>query len=207
MKIEEVRLRITEAFLKHQKITAQQLNYTPYSIPFVQSYGVLTHLIELGAVTKEEDNKTYTLIDKGKLISAFEMDLPDVTKPEKVSKPTPILSGRNTSQYVFEKVKRSKGRTVLAVVQAYLRDNKNVTYKQLLTVFPEQVKRFGTINTLEKAQELSPDPQRPRYFFKEQDVINLKNQKVVVTNQWTHSAFLEFVVVTKELGYKIEPSN
>ncbi|MBI2279162.1 MAG: hypothetical protein HYU68_00490 [Bacteroidetes bacterium] len=205
MKIEEVKTRIMQAFLKHQKITAQQLNYTPYNIPFVQAYGVLAHLIERGAVTKEEDNKTYTLIDKDKLISAFEMGLTDVTKPEKVSKPTPVLSGRNISQYMFEKVKRSKGRTVLAVVQAYVSDNKDVTYKQLLTVFPPQVKRFGTINLLSEAKELSPDPKRPRYFFKDEDVIKLKNQSIVVTNQWTHSAFLEFVVLVKALGYVIMP--
>lgn len=205
MKIEEVKTRIIQAFLKHQKITAQQLNYTPYSIPFVQSYGVLAHLIELVAVIKEEDNKTYTLIDKDKLTSAFEMDLPDVTKPEKVSKPTPVLSSRNTSQYVFEKVKRSKGRTVLAVVKAYVRDNKNVSCDKLLTVFPPQVKRFGTINLLSEAKELSPDPKRPRYFFKDEDMIKLKNQSIVVTNQWTHNAFLEFVVLVKELGYLITP--
>lgn len=205
MKIEEVKTRIMQAFLKHQKITAQQLNYTPYSIPFVQAYGVLAHLIELVAVIKEEDNKTYTLIDKDKLIRAFEMDLPSKHNLEKGSKPTPVLSSRNTSHYVFEKVKRSKGRTVLAVVQAYVRDNKNVSYDKLLTVFPPQVKRFGTINTLEKAKVLSPDPQRPRYFFKDEDVISLKNQKVVVTNQWTNSAFLEFVVLVKGLGYVITP--
>lgn len=203
MKIEEVKTRIIQAFLKHKEVTAQQLNYTPYNIPFVQSYGVLAHLIERGAVIKDND-RTYTLIDKEQMVKAFGMDAPVEPKSKKIDKPVPVLTGRNTSQYVFEKIKRSKGQTVLAVVKAYVRDNKNVTYEKLLTVFPPQVKRFGTINTLEKAQELSPDPQRPRYFLKEQDVINLKNQKVVVTNQWTHSAFLEFVVLVKDLGYKIE---
>lgn len=202
MKLQEVRECLMQAFKeKNSIVTPQQLSYTPYSIPLVQAHGVLKHLVDEGAVTK--DDRTFTLVDEKKALSVFGMDAPAEPKPEKVSKPTPVVSGRNTSQYVFEKVKRSKGRTVLAVIQAYVRDNKDVTYKQLLTVFPPQVKRFGTINILSAAKEISPDPKRPRYFFKDEDVISLKNQKVVVTNQWTHSAFLEFVVLVKELGYKI----
>lgn len=207
MKIEEVRLRITEAFLKHQKITAQQLNYTPYSIPFVQSYGVLAHLIELGAVTKEQDNKTYTLIDKEKMIKAFGIDAPVEPKSKKIDKLVPVLTGRNTSQYVFEKIKRSKSQTVLAVVQAYVSDNKNVTYEKLVQVFPPIVKRFGIVNTIEKAKVLSPDSTRPRYFFKGHQIITTKDkQQVVVCNQFIHSNFLEFIVLAKEeLGYVITP--
>lgn len=67
------------------------------------------------------------------------------------------------------------------------------------------MKRFGTINILSDAKEISPDPKRPRYFFKDEDVISLKNQKMVVTNQWTHSAFLSFIIQVKELGYNITP--
>ncbi len=203
MQISEVKKIIYNELKKKKSITAQILNYTPFNIPFIQSYGVLAHLVELGAV--EKNDRIYTLIDEKKALGIFNYKVPAKIKKEKVD-PLLIKSSRNTSQYVFEKVKRSKGRTVLAVVQAYVRDNKDATYKQLLTVFPPQIiKRFGIINLLASAKELSPDPKRPRYFFKDEDVISLKNQKVVVTNQWTHSAFLEFVIVAKELGYVITP--
>ncbi|MFL3663679.1 MAG: hypothetical protein ACJ04Q_06745 [Flavobacteriales bacterium] len=203
MKIEEVKTTIMQAFLKHTSINAQLMAYSPYKISNPQFYGFGKMLIDAGAVTK--DDKTYTLIDKEKMAKAFGLDLPGETK-KKVSKPTPTTIGRNTSQYVFEKVKRSKGRTVLAVVQAYVRDNKDVTYKQLLTVFPPQVKRFGTINILSDAKALSPDSTRPRYFFKEHQIITTKDkQQVVVCNQFIHSSFLEFVVLAKELGYVITP--
>ena len=193
-----------QALQEHKSVTAQQLNYAPYSVSNVQCYGFMKILMEAGAVTK--DDKTYTLIDEKKALAAFDMDAPVEPKSEKVSKPTPVLSGRNTSQYVFEKVKRSKGQTVLAVVQAYVRDNKNITYKKLLTVFPPQVKRFGTINNMTEAKVLSPDSTRPRYFMKDHQIVTTKDKtQVVVTNQWIHSAFLEFVVLSKALGYVITP--
>ena len=203
MKLEEVRSCIMQAFKDNKSITPQQLHYTPYNIPLVQAHGVLKHLVDEGAVTKND--KTFRLVDEKKALSIFGMDTPVEPKSKKTSKPAPVSTGRNTSQYVFEKVKRSKGRTVLAVIQAYVRDNKDVTYKQLLMVFPPQVKRFGTINLLNDAKALSPDPKRPRYFFKDEDMISLKKQKVVITNQWTQSAFLGFVVLAKGLGYVITP--
>jgi len=134
------------------------------------------------------------------------MDARVEPKPKKESKPTPISTGRVTKQYVFEKVKQSKSQIVLSVVKAYVRDNKNVTYKKLEQVFPPLVKRFGTINTLKEAKALSPDSTRPRYFFKEHQIITTKDkQQVVVCNQFIHSQFLEFVVLAKELGYVITP--
>ena len=201
MKLEEVRSCIMQAFGKKKAITAQELAYTPYQVPNVQCYAVMKILIDAGAVTKKE--KAYTLISIDKAHVALGMETPVEPKYNKVSKPTPTTKGRNTSKYIFEKVKRSKSQTVLAVIKAYVRDNKNVSYKKLLTVFPPHVKRFGTINILSAAKELSPDPKRPRYFFKDEDVIRLKNQKVVVTNQWTETVFQEFFVNAKQLGYKI----
>ena len=91
----------------------------------------------------------------------------------------------------------------MSVIHAYVRDNKNITTEKLLKMFPSKVKRYGTINSLDKAIVLSTDPKRPRYFFKNEDVISLKNQKIVVTNQWTQSDFLEFLALAKGLGYVI----
>lgn len=205
MKLQEVRECLMKAFKeKNSVVTPQQLSYTPYSIPLVQAHGVLKHLVDEGAVTKED--RTFTLVDEKKALSVFGMNAPVEPKTEKVSKPAPATSGRVTKQYVFEKVKQSKSQIVLSVVKAYVRDNKNVTYKKLLTVFPPQVKRFGTINTLAAAKVLSPDSTRPRYFFKEHQIITTKDkQQVVVCNQFIHSQFLEFIVLAKELGYVITP--
>jgi len=200
MQIEEVRKIIYNELKKKKSITAQALNYTPHNIPFIQSYGVLAHLVELDAV--EKNDKTYTLIDEKKAIGIFNGKVS--VKPEiKKVKPLLVKSGRNTSKYVFEKTVFSKGACVLAVVTAYVRDN-NPTYNELEKVFPPIVKRYGIINTFKKAKELSPD--RPRYFMKDNQILETKDKvKVVVTNQWVHEKFMEFVDMMNGVGYLITP--
>ena len=200
MQISEVRKIIYDELKKKKSITAQVLNYTPFNIPFIQSYGVLAHLVELGAVEKQD--KTYTLIDEKKALGIFN-EKASVKPEERKVKPLLIKSGRNTSKYVFEKIVYSKGACVHAVVKAYVRDN-NPTYKELEKVFPPLVKRYGIINTLEKAKELSPD--RPRYFMKDNQIIATKDKiSVAVTNQWVHEIFLEFVDMINGVGYLITP--
>ena len=202
MKLEEVRKCIIQAFKGNKSITPQQLGYTPYNIPLVQAYGVLKHLVDEGCVTKND--KAHVLIDEKKALSIFGMDSPVDPKPKKASKPKPKTTGRNISRYMFEKVAQSKSQVVLAVIKAYVRDNKNVTYKKLEQVFPPLVKRFGTLNTLAEAKTLSPDSTRPRYFFKEHQIITTSDKKqIVVCNQFIHSQFLEFIVLAKALGYII----
>jgi hypothetical protein len=74
-------------------------------------------------------------------------------------------------------------------------------------MFLPQIKRFGTINTLQEEKTLSPDSTRPRYFFKDHQIIITKDKKkVVVCNQFIHSSFLEFVVLAKDLGYEVKTS-
>ncbi|MCW8896866.1 MAG: hypothetical protein OQJ96_13465 [Flavobacteriales bacterium] len=203
MQISEVRKIIYNELKKKKSITAQILNYTPYNIPFIQSYGVLAHLVELGAV--EKNDRIYILIDEKKALGIFNDKVP--AKPEiKKVKPVTVVQSRNTSKYVFEKIKRSKSQTVLHLVKAYVRDNKDITFKQLEKIFPPLIKCFGVVNTIEQARLLSPDPKRARYFFKEEHIITTKDkQRVVVCNQFVYSAFLEVLVIAKDLGYVVTP--
>jgi len=199
MQIEEVRKIIYNELKKKKSITAQALNYTPHNIPFIQSYGVLAHLMELGAVEKQD--RIYVLVDEKKAVGIFSGKVSVKSEIKKV-KPLLVKSGRNTSKYVFEKIVYSKGACVLAVVKAYVKDN-NPTYKELEKVFPPLVKRYGILNTLEKAKELSPD--RPRYFMKDNQILITKDKvNVVVTNQWVHEKFIEFVEFSKRINYIIK---
>ena len=201
MQISEVRKIIFNELKKKKSITAQVLNYTPHNIPFIQSYGVLAHLVELGAVEKQE--RTYVLVDEKKALGIFnDKSLAKQPKEQKV-KPLLIKSERNTSKYVFEKTVYSKGACVHAVVAAFIRD-KNPTYKELEKAFPPLVKRYGIINTIEKAKELSPD--RPRYFMKDNQILETKDKiSVAITNQWVHEKFMEFVDMMNGVGYLITP--
>lgn len=122
-------------------------------------------------------------------------DVPAVTK----AKP------RNNDKFSFNGVSDlGKGALARSIVEKYVKDNPNTTYKKLLEVFPTTLlKRFGVVEDIEKAREIS-GKKYDRYFFKEEHVIKLKDKKVVVTNQWTSDNLLPLLQVAHEkLGYKI----
>jgi len=112
--------------------------------------------------------------------------------------------GRNNDKFSFNGVDDlSKGALARAIVEKYVKDNQNTTYKKLLEVFPTTLlKRFGVVEDIEKAREIS-GKKYDRYFFKEEHVIKLKDKKVVVTNQWTSDNILPLLQVAKGLGYTI----
>jgi hypothetical protein len=121
-------------------------------------------------------------------------DVPAITK----------TTGRNNDKFSFNGISDlGKGALARAIVEKYVKDNPNTTYKKLMEVFPTTLlKRFGVVEDIEKAREIS-GKKYDRYFFKEEHVIKLKDKKVVVTNQWTSENILPLLQVAKELGYTI----
>ena len=105
-----------------------------------------------------------------------------------------------------------KGRLVLAVIQEYVRKNPNVTYEELLKVFPASlrgVKRsssyWGCLNLLKDARELYEDTGYKRHFMKESDIIRLSDgNEVVVSSQWGIGNINEFIKAANMLGFKIK---
>jgi len=112
---------------------------------------------------------------------------PAEVKNEGTKDAVPAVSkttGRNNDKFSFDGVNDlSKGALARAIVEKYVKGNQNTTYKKLLEVFPTKLlKRFGVVEEIEKAREIS-GKKYDRYFFKEEHVIKLKDKKVVVTNQ------------------------
>lgn len=118
-----------------------------------------------------------------------------------VTKATP----RNNDKFSFNGVSDlGKGALARSIVMKFVADNPNTIYKKLLEVFPPTLlKRFGVVEDIEKAREISGN-KYDRYFFKEEHVIKLKDKKVVVTNQWTSDNLIPLLQVAREkLGYTI----
>lgn len=126
------------------------------------------------------------------------------TEPEKpkVSFELPAPS-RDNSKYKFQGEDYGKGPLVRAVISQYVADNPGMTYKKLKEAFPDDLlKRFGIFQDIDTATGI--DPTGKRYFFKEENIIKLKDKKVVVCNQFTLANIQPFLAKAKELGYKIK---
>jgi len=118
---------------------------------------------------------------------------------EQVTKKT---SGRNNDKFTFEGETYGKGALVRAVLKKYVSENAGITYKQLKEVFPDTLlKRFGIFEEMAEARELSGKYER--YCFKEEEVIKLKDKKVVVCTQFTSENILPFLKAAHDLGYII----
>ena len=111
---------------------------------------------------------------------------------------------RNNNKFKFNGEEFGKGPLVRAVVAQFVADNPGINYKKLKEAFPDDLlKRFGICQDVEKAREIS-GAKYDRYFFKEEQVIKVKDKKVVVCNQFTSDNIKPFLKVAKELGYKIK---
>ena len=119
------------------------------------------------------------------------------------SEQTVIPKGRDNSKFKFNGEEYGKGPLVRAVVAQYVADYPATTYEQLKEVFPnELLKRFGIFQNLETANQIANKGNR--YFTKQEHVIELVDEKIVVCNQFTLANIQPFLKAAKKLGYKIK---
>lgn len=109
--------------------------------------------------------------------------------------------GRDTSKLKFNGELYGKGRLVLAVVKKYVEDNPRTTITKLKEIFPDELnKRYGCIQTVEKARKISVD--RERFFLKAEDLIKVGDKKIAVCNQFgSHNLPLKHF---RALGFTIK---
>ena len=89
---------------------------------------------------------------------------------------------RDKTKYMFEGKVYPKNRLVLAIIKKYVEKNKP-NYEQLNNVFDKSLQgSLKVVELYDNAIKISDAPKR--YFMKDQDVLYLNNQKVVVCTQW-----------------------
>ena len=155
----------------------------------------------------EGDDMTYAIAEN----KSGEAVIENITKGSKAKKTTPALApaatstSRDTAKYKFNGEEYGKGPLVRAVVEKYVEDTPDITFKQLKEIFPDTLmKRFGVFANEQDAKNLSG--KKNRYFLKPEQLIKIKGQKapIAVCNQWTAELIRPFLIVVKELGYKVK---
>lgn len=105
------------------------------------------------------------------------------------------------TKYRFEGNEYGKGRLVLAVIKKYISDNPNITINDLNQTFPSSIQ--GTYDIAKKSLDVEEsDKLKKRYFVS--NPIELRNEDIVITNQWGIGNISGFIEAAMSKGYIIE---
>jgi hypothetical protein len=171
-------------------------------------FNLLKKLRKEGIIISEGEgpNITISLVEANDEEKSEEHIEPSIEEPvEETDIEEPIIKPfvRDNSKFKFNNEMYGKGPLVRAVIAQYAIEHPSITYKQLKEIFPDTLlKRFGIFQDELKAREISD--KYDRYFFKPEQIIKLKDRKIVVCNQFTFTNIQPFLKVVKSLGYKIK---
>lgn len=127
-----------------------------------------------------------------------------ITTNPKINSLIKTERSKDTTRYEFKGMEYGKGKLVLAVVSDYLKNNKNISYVELKTIFFDNLQK-GRCGVVRKANEvILKDPEK-RYFFKYP--LNVNGETVVVCSQWGIDNIGYFVDRAIDLGYNIKEIN
>ena len=111
---------------------------------------------------------------------------------------------RDTTRFMFNGNVYLKNRLVLAVVKAYVEQNKSITRRQLKQVFDKSLQgSIGVVENIDVA-ELRSDYQI-RFFIRPTEVLHLVDGDMYVCTQWGVANIFNFIKRAEQLGFNIEP--
>jgi len=114
-------------------------------------------------------------------------------------------ASKDQSKYKFNKETFGKGRLVLAVIKKFAAANPQTTFAHLERNFPMHCQgAAGTFVTEENARTIAE--KRPRHFLKPEDLIELSDVTIAVSNQWGLGNIDGFIERAISLGFDITKS-
>jgi hypothetical protein len=130
------------------------------------------------------------------------LELSAVTKVDSAETPSkPQVGNRDYTKYEYKGKIFGKGRLVLEVIRDFVASHPPMTFAELETYFPQSLQFKETFCTIEVAKA------KPtvRNFIKPNEVIQLKDATVAVSNQWGSPNIPNFINRCKELGIPVKP--
>ena len=113
-----------------------------------------------------------------------------------------VETNRDKTKYMFEGKVYPKNRLVLAIIKKYVEQN-NPTYAELNSTFDKSLQgSLKVVELYEEAKKISDAPKR--YFMKNEDVLHLQNEKVVVCTQWGIFNIVKFIKQAQAINFNIE---
>lgn len=119
------------------------------------------------------------------------------------------LGGQDRTKYRFEGKIFGKGRLVQAVVNRFVEAHPGITFAQLVQQFPQAIQGNGqdggVVKTAGQANEIYTRSGHRRHFMKPEDLIQLVDETVAVSNQWGVGNIQRFLDKASELKFDIAP--
>ena len=141
------------------------------------------------------------------LLNAYEGSSSEQTQ-EEFSEAIESASQKKYEKYIFEGQEYGKGRLVLAVITAYVKAHPDMTFNELLEIFPKRLQGSsrGVFDTKEVADGIFNREGRKRHFRNEDELIELSDGVIAVSTQWGvntdnfigHAKSLGFTIVAKQ---------
>ncbi|GBD98207.1 hypothetical protein BMS3Abin07_00215 [bacterium BMS3Abin07] len=117
-------------------------------------------------------------------------------------------STKDYTKYIFNGKIYGKGRLVLSVVSKFVEEHPDVTYSELVKVFPKTTQGSRGVFTLQsEAEDIYASTSRKRHFINPEDIIQVKDAAIAVCTQWGASNIGKFISVAREHGYDIDQVN
>lgn len=114
-------------------------------------------------------------------------------------------TSKDTSKYIFNGVKLGKGRLVLEVIKQYVSSHPEISYSELLKIFPKNCQgSSGVFDKVETANEIYTNSfPRKRHFLEPQELIELSDFTIAVSNQWGIKNIDALIKKAQEIGFSI----
>lgn len=167
---------------------------------------VFTDVSEIVAILKERSDKENSPLDYNKLterlfciVDTFQHELyekklgtdkEDLNVNSIRSITNNIINdaesmGRDFTKYPYKGQELGKGRLVLEVVKDYVKNSPEITFDELIKVFPNELQ--GSINTIERLKDAEDRRKKSgykRHYLNESEIIMLKDGPIAVCSQW-----------------------
>ena len=147
----------------------------------------------------EELNSKYTQMSQNIVKIMMTLDLKESSKTSNQPQ-----SRKDITRYSFMGKLFNKRQLVLKCIKQYIKDTKVTDASVLLELFPDYIQgSLGVIRAAEKAERYSDA--KERYFFNDDQVLQLNEDVYVVSKDWTVKNIDRFIDVMNTLGYEIKP--
>lgn len=110
------------------------------------------------------------------------------------------VKNKDYTKYNFNGQKFGKSKLVLAVIKDYVEKNPTITFSQLKVKFPNTLQGSESFTTEMKAKN-KPDK---RNFIKPEEIIELADGPIAVSNQWGIANINPFIEHCKRMGIDIK---
>jgi len=154
-------------------------------------------LLAKGKVIANTSGKAITFIAKEKKTTSKAV----VKNSAKTAKPAAKSSADNDrTKVMFAGQELTKGKFVLAVIQAEVQKNPNITFAELQAKYPNNTHRkYGVIQPLKEA--IKKCQKQKRFFIREDQVVKLKDGDVAVCSDWGTGNIGNFERRAKQNGH------